>query len=301
MKILKLILFGSAAALVLLLPVIWVVAGLAANLHAFHPLAGWMVWVMAAIAIAILLMPIVGMFRLPRLPDSRIWGDNNSKLDDRQYQQMADVLIRSADQDDAHLARLKRIRDQSPGDLKALVIETVGRRKSAAVGMRGGYIRQAVFTSILSPHQRLDHFFLLWINLQQIYRLAKHYGFRPSPRGLYRLYLKVFGAALVIETVDEIAAQGMAELAHRIAGGLPFVQEAATVAFEGVKAGIYTGYVGLLTEYLMQHEFALPERDERISLRKDALKTALAVIKMSGSEKENGGIVLHKKLEPQKS
>lgn len=291
MKTFKPILFGSAAALVLLLPVIWIVAGLAADLHALHPLAGWMLWVMAAIAIAILLMPIVGMFRLPRLPDPRIWGDNNSKLEDRQYQQMADVLIRSADQDDAHLAKLKRIRDQSPGDLKALVIETIGKRKSAAVEMRGGYIRQAVFASILSPHNRLDHFLLLWINMQQIYRLAKHYGFRPSPRGLYRLYLKVFGAALVIETVDEIAAQGMAELAHRIAGGIPFVREAATVAFDGVKAGIYTGYIGLLTEYLMQNEFALPERDERISLRKEALKTALAVIKKSDSE-NNGGEIL---------
>ena len=300
MKTLKPILFGSAAALVLLLPVIWIVAGLAADLHAFHPLAGWMIWVIASIAIATLLMPIVGTFRLPRIPDSRIWSDNNSKLEDRQYQQMADVLIRSSEQDDAHLAKLKRIRDQSPGDLKALVIETVERRKSEAVEMRGGYIRQAVFTSILSPHNRLDHFLLLWINMQQIYRLAKHYGFRPSPRGLYRLYLKVFGAALVIETVDEIAAQGMAELAHRIAGGIPFVREAATAAFDGVKAGIYTGYVGLLTEYLMQNEFALPERDKRISLRKEALKTALAVIKKSDSENNGGETLPQVGLQPQR-
>ncbi len=293
--------FASAATLVLLLPVIWIVAGLAADLHAFHPLAGWMVWVMTAIAIAILLMPIVRMFRLPRLPDARIWGENNSKLEDRQYQQMADVLIRSGEQDDTHLAKLKRIRDQSPGDLKRLVIETVERRKTAAVEMRGGYIRQAVFTSILSPHKRLDHFLLLWINLQQIYRLAKHYGFRPSPRGLYNLYLKVFGAALVIDAVEEITAQGMAELAHRIAGGIPFVREAAAVAFDGVKAGVYTGYVGLLTEYLMRHEFSLPERDERISLRKEALTTALAVIKMSSSDKKNDELVSHEELQPQKS
>lgn len=266
MKTSKWILYFFAIAFLMALPLIWIVAGLAANLHQFHPITGWAVWVASSLALLVLCVPIIRFLRLPDLPPRELWDDHSPQVDGETWKQTALLLVRTSD--DAEIAGdLRRVIHDTPNSLPDRVREELARRRVAASTLRFAAMRQAAVLSILSPHRQMDFLILLWINLRQVYYVARCYGFKPSPRGIFKLYAGIFGSALLIDSIDEVAEQAMAEGISKLVGSLPFVREATSLAYDGVRSAAYVGLIGLLTEYLLRNELQKPSSVKRKEMR----------------------------------
>jgi hypothetical protein len=277
MKRLKFIVYFAATAFLMALPVIWIVAGLAADLKQFHPVAGWVVWVGSAAALMVLIMPVIQFLRLPTMPVAELWENGAGEKGIDEWVATADLLIRTSD-DSGATAKLRRIKCDIPNDLPSAVRDEIDRRKTRAKELRYGTVRQAALLAVLSPHRQMDMLILLWLNLRQVFLLGRCFGFKPSPRGIFQLYTGVFGAALLIEAIDEVSEQAVAEGVARLSGGVPFVRETTAFAYEGIRAAAYVGFIGLLADYLLRHELKRPGTHERTDLRRQAWKNALGAL-----------------------
>jgi hypothetical protein len=281
MKAGKWILYLGAIGFLVALPLVWIVAGLAADLYQIHPAAGWLVWVGALVAVLVLCIPVLCFLRLPSLPPREIWDEQSTTVDSGTWRQTARLLIQTSD--DPEVARnLQRIFNDLPNSLPVEVRKELARRRDQSVVIRSSTMRQAVLLSLLSPHRQMDLLILLWLNLQQVYRISRCYGFKPSPRGILQLYGSVFGAALLIDALDEAGEQAFAEAAAKLTGST-FLSGAGSLAYEGIRSAAYVGLIGLLTNYLLQHELRKPERSERKAIRRQAWQDALETIKGIGS------------------
>lgn len=286
MKSGKWILYFSAIAFLAALPLVWIVVGLAADLHQIHPTAGWFVWGGALAAVLVICIPVLRFLRLPSLPPQEMWNEQSPPVDDRAWRQTARLLIRTSE--DAETAQnLQRIVNDLPNSLPEEVRKELAIRREKAAGIRSSTMRQAVLLSLLSPHRQMDFMILLWLNLRQVYIIASCYGFKPSPRRIVQLYAGVFGAALLIDALDEATEQAFAEAASKLTGSIPFLSGTSSLAYEGIRSASYVGLIGLLTNYLLQHELRKPKRSENKSLRQQAWDDALKTIKGIGFSSES--------------
>lgn len=273
----KLIIVCASAAFLLLLPVFWLVSSLAADLDQFHPVAGWAVWLATGAAIIGLLWPIVQFLRLPSMPPRELWDEDSKVESDQTWKKTAHLLLDTCEDPEAAKKLRSSIRDL-PNDLPQTVRNELKRRSDLSIQLRLGSMRQAAMLSFLSPHRQLDALILLWLNLKQVFVLSRCYGFKPSPRGILRLYGSVLGAALALEAFDEIAEQAVAEAASRFAGGIPVVGQTAGMIYDPLRAAAYVGFIGLLSEHLLRSELKKPDRSERRELRKKAWSEAAAEV-----------------------
>jgi hypothetical protein len=277
MKTGKWILYLSAIAFLVALPLAWIVAGLAADLHQIHPIAGLAVWVGALAAVLVLCIPVLRFLRLPALPPREVWDEKSGTVDQDTWKQTARLLIRTSD-DPEMAADLQRVCNDVPHRLPEEVPKALARRRKKAVEIRSSTMRQAVLLSLLSPHRQMDFVILLWLNLRQVYFIARSYGFKPSPRGIFQLYASVFGAALLIDALDEAAEQALAEGASKLIGDIPFLSGASSLTYEAIRSAAYVGLIGLLTNYLLQNELRKPNPSERKAMRQQTWKDALEEI-----------------------
>ena len=280
MKMGKWFLYMGAVGFLVALPLVWIVAGLAADLHQIHPIAGCGVWVGAFAAVLVLCIPILQFLRLPAIPPREVWEAENQSttLDGRAWKQTARLLIRTSD-DPLVAANLQRVSNDVPNRLPAEIRKELSRRREKAVNIRSSTMRQAVLLSLLSPHRQMDFVILLWLNLRQVYFIARCFGFKPSPRGIVQLYAGIFGSALVIDALDEAAEQAFVEAATKLAGGIPFFSGASSLAYEGLRSAAYVGLIGLLTKHLLQHELRKPTPSERKAMRSKTWEDAMDTIK----------------------
>lgn len=277
MKLIKWPLYFIAVAFLMALPLIWIVAGLAADLRQMHPLAGWAVWAGASLAVFVLCIPIIRFLRLPSLPPREVMDDKTTTVNGETWKRTALLLIRTSDEPEVAY-NLQRIVNDLPNSLPDEVRKELRRRREKASSIRLSTMRQAAVLSILSPHRQLDFLILLWLNLKQVFIIGKCFGFKPSPRGILQLYAGVFGSALLIDAIDEVAEQTVAEGISRLSGSIPFVREASALAYEGIRSAAYVGLIGLLTEYMLQHELRKPAPSERKAMRRQTWKDAVDTI-----------------------
>jgi hypothetical protein len=277
MKTGKWILYFCAIAFLLALPLISIVAGLAADLRQIHPVAGWATWAGTFAALLVLCLPIVRFLRLPALPPREVWEDESNEVNGDTWKRTALLLIRTSDEPQRS-ADLQRIIRDVPNSLPDELRKELRRRREKATSIRTSTMRQAAVLSILSPHRQLDFLILLWLNLKQVFLIGKCFGFKPSPRGVLQLYAGVFGSAMLIDAIDEVAEQTVAEGITRLSGSLPFVREASALAYEGIRSAAYVGLIGLLTDYLLQHELQKPTPSERKVMRRRTWKDAVDTI-----------------------
>lgn len=282
MKPAKWILYFVAFSFLAILPLLWIVAGLAADLKQVHLYAGWAIWAGAGMALLILSLPVVRFLVLPSLPPRQAWQEKSEGMNEAAWKSTAQLLLQTSD-DLESAVDLKRVMQDKPTELPNRVREELARRREKAGSLRASTMRQAVLLSLLSPHRQMDFVILLWLNLRQVYLIARCYGFKPSPRGIIKLYTSVFGAALLIDALDEVAEQAFAEAASKLTGNIPFLSGASSMAYESIRSAAYVGLIGLLTNYLLQHELQKPESSERKVLRSQAWRDALDTIKCIGS------------------
>ena len=269
-------LYLGAVGFFVAIPLVWIVAGLAADLHQIHPTAGRLVWVGALVAVLVLCIPALSFLSLPSLPPREIWGEESASLDGKVWRQTARLLIRTSDDPEA-VHNLQRIFKDTPNSLPYEVRKELAHRHNQARVIRLSTMRQAVFLSLLSPHRHMDLLILLWLNLQQVYRISRCYGFKPSPRGILRLYSSVFGAALLIDTLDEVGEQALAESVAKLTGNT-WLSGAGNLAYEGIRSAAYVGFIGLLSNYLLQSELQKPRRTKRKEIRRQAWQEAKEMI-----------------------
>jgi hypothetical protein len=189
------------------------------------------------------------------------------------WQDAALLLVSTCDDPLAKVELQRYLKDQ-PNDLPEVVRAELRRRKMASSKLRTESLRQAAFLSFLSPHRGLDGLVLLWINLRQVYLLSRSYGFKPSPRGIARLYAAVASAAITLEALDEVAEQAVVEATNRVAGGIPLVGETARLLYDPLRAAAYVGFVGLIVEHLLRHELRKPSKEDRVEIRRIAWRSA---------------------------
>ncbi|MEI7776487.1 MAG: hypothetical protein WCK17_17125 [Verrucomicrobiota bacterium] len=274
----KWLFYSAAVAFLMALPFIWIVAGLAANLRQFHPVAGWAVWIATTLALGVLFFPILRFLRLPTMPDSGLFGDVPSVQSDGAWREAAQLLLQTSDDADA-AAKLRRFIQDMPNDLPKAVREEIERRKGRATELRYATVKQAVLLAVLTPHRKLEVFILLWLNLRQVFLLGKCFGFKPSPRGIFRLYSGVFVSALLVEAIDEVSEPALAHGFAKLSDSLPFIREATALAYEGIRAAAYVGFIGLLADYLLRHQLKRTGSSERKALRQTAWQKALEAAK----------------------
>ena len=285
---------ATALLFLAVLPLVSIVSGLAADLSRIHPLAGWAVWARTATAILILLFPIIRFLRLPSMTASGLW-ENPPKVEaSREWRDVAQLLIQTSDEPSA-VADLRRVAHDCPSDLPEFVRREVERRKASAREQRLSTVKQAAILALVSPNRPLDGLILLWVNLRQIYQLGRCYGFKPSPRGIFRLYTGVFGAAFFFEAIDEAGEQLVAEGSERLLKGIPFAGEAAAFGYGPIRAAAYVGLVGLLAEYLLCHDLRRPDSAARGQLRsnawQNAVETAGSLMTPAGAQMPSAGQV----------
>jgi hypothetical protein len=198
-------------------------------------------------------------------------------MNDDTWKRTALLLIRTSDEPEI-AKRLQGIIQNVPNSLPGEIREEFARRRAKAASIRSSTMRQAVVLSILSPHRHMDSLILLWLNLKQVFHIGKCFGFKPSPRGSLQLYGGVFGSAMLVDSIDEVAEQIVTESISRLSGSLPFVREATSLAYEGIRSAAYVGLIGLLTDHLLQHELRRPDATERKAMRSGAWRDAVDTI-----------------------
>lgn len=277
MKPVNWILYFSAISFLAILPLIWIVAGLAADLKQMHPVAGWAVWVGAGVALLILCVPVIRFLRLPSLPPRQAWQGQSAEMNEAAWKDTALLLLKTSD-DPESAADLRRVMKDTPSGLPDRVGDELARRRGKAAVLRSSMMRQAALLSLLSPHRHMDFLILLWLNLKQVFLVGQCYGFKPSPRGLLKLYAGVFGSAMLIDAIDEVAEQSLTEGVSKLAGDIPLLREATSFAYEAIRSAAYVGLIGMLTEYLLQNELNKPAKDERKVLRSKTWEEAMRMV-----------------------
>lgn len=222
----------------------------------------------------ILLIPIIQFLRLPSMPPEGLWRGDSESGEEVDWGSVGELLANTCDDPNVAADLRRSIRDL-PNDLPVVIRAEVDRRKKLSGELRMTTLRHAALLAFLSPQRHLDALILLWINLRQVYVLSRCHGFKPSPRGIVKLYAGVIGSVLVVEAFDEIAEQMVADAATRLTGGIPIAGEASKLLYDPLRAAASVGFVGLIAEHLLKSGLTKPSIPQRIELRRSAWRNSI--------------------------
>ncbi|MFO1192356.1 MAG: DUF697 domain-containing protein [Rhodoferax sp.] len=150
-------------------------------------------------------------------------------------------------------------------------------------------------STALMQNGKLDGLLMLATQAQLIWRVAKIYHRRPSPRQLFYMYSNVGAAILIATDIDDVDFAGMASpvvasIAPSLAGAIPGLQAIGSLLTNSLADGAANAFLTLRVG-LIAKEYCAPMAKLQPGLvRRSASIQALAIV--GGIAKENGAKVM---------
>ena len=136
-----------------------------------------------------------------------------------------------------------------------------------------------VFVSTaISQNGRLDSISVLMANFRMINKLTMHYGFRPSTKLIFRIYLKILISALIADRLEDIDIEGITEqIGLGAISAIPGTTFVVGSFLDGLVNGFITLRIGITAnKYLIIEKTVL-----RKTVNVEARKELNAVVKSS--------------------
>src|SRR5436305_673104 len=280
----RLLWFGVVLAAVCSASVI--VAGLASAVslaERLHPVAGQIVLWMACAAIAV--GALWSAIAYARMPAALVAPDEQSP----DYPQYVDALR-------ARLRanpRAKESRLDTLADIELALSQLSGEADSV--------VRNTASTVFLSTalmqNGRLDGMIVLFTQIRMVWRIARIYVQRPSPREMITLYANVAGTAFVasgLESLDvgEMVAPLAVSVVPALKGGIPGLSGISALLVKCVSNGAANAFLTLRVGEVARRYCELTSRCSAELIRKSA--TTAAVQHLGRIVRENGALVVKK-------
>jgi hypothetical protein len=187
---------------------------------------------------------------------------------------------------------------------RAQPLDTIEEMESALEGLSAeadsvvrGTASTVFLSTALMQNGRLDGLIVLFTQIRMIWRVAKIYVQRPSPRDLVRLYANVAGTAFVassLESLDlgEMFAPLAASIVPAIKGGIPGLSGISALLVRCISNGAANAFLTLRVGEVARRYCELTSEASPEGIRKSA--TADAVKHLGRIVRENGALVAGK-------
>ena len=248
-----------------------------------HPVAGEFVFwsVCAALAFAVL----YALVSYARMPAPLVPAAKDS-ADYEKYIQALRARLRLNPKTKTHSLETIEEIENALGDLSAEADAIV--RSTASI---------VFLSTALMQNGRLDALIVLFTQIRMIWRIARVYVQRPSPRDLVRLYANVAGTAFVassLESLDlgEMFAPLATSVVPAIKGGIPGLSGISALLVRCISNGAANAFLTLRVGEVARRYCELTSEASAEGIRKSA--TADAVKHLGRIVRENGALVAGK-------
>ena len=248
-----------------------------------HPLAGEIVFWAACAAIGV--AALYGLISYARMPAALIAPDEGS-ADYGKYIDGLRARLRAN-------PRAKNRQLDTIADVEAALAElseeadTVVRNTASTVFL----------STALMQNGRLDGLIVLFTQLRMIWRIARIYVQRPSPREMVRLYANVAGTAFVasgLESLDigEMFAPLATSIVPALKGGIPGLSGISHLLVRCVSTGAANAFLTLRVGEVARRYCEITSKPSAELIRRSA--TAAAVQHLGRIVRQNGALVSRK-------
>jgi len=274
---------GVVAAVCIISIVVAGLTSLVSLAERIHPLAGQIVFWLALAAIAVGVL--WSLFAYSRMPAALVAPDVNAP----DYEEFVDALR----------ARL-RANPLTGGRSLATIVEIESALADLSVES-DAVVRNTASTVFLSTalmqNGRLDGMIVLFTQVRMVWRIARIYVQRPSPREMIQLYANVAGTAFVasgLESLDigEMFAPLATSIVPALKGGIPGLSGISHLLVRCVSTGAANAFLTLRVGEVARRYCELTSKPSAELIRKSA--TAAAVHHLGRIVRENGMLVSRK-------
>jgi hypothetical protein len=247
-----------------------------------HPVAGQIVFWLACAAIAFgVLYSLLAYSRMPAAlvpPDDP--ADHDEYLDGLRARLRANP-------------RTKTAAVETIGDIEA-ALSTLSAEADSVVRNTASTI---FLSTALMQNGRLDGLIVLFTQIRMVWRIARIYVQRPSPREMLRLYANVAGTAFVasgLESLDvgEMFAPLATSIVPALKGGVPGLSGISHLLVRCVSTGAANAFLTLRVGEVARRYCELTSAPSAELIRKSA--TAAAVQHLGRIVRENGVLISRK-------
>ena len=267
----------AGLAVLLLMMLLASLLSIGSSLRSISPFAEYFLYALAGLTTTFLIiLPILSLLRTPSLnPYGSI-----ASADLKELKRFAAGLASSGAISEA---RAKELREaiRMGRDLRPLLKEIEKEQIKGLDEIVKSRAKLVFLSTAISQNGRLDALLVLIHSFQMVKMMVDHMGYRPSIRQMIRVYTEVLMAALIANTVEELA------LSEVIAGTLIDIegralQVVASSAIQGVGNAFFTLRVGLITKYYLQSSNGEFDRNaSRIKAVKEAARMIGSIVKDS--------------------
>ncbi|MFL6538376.1 MAG: DUF697 domain-containing protein [Chthoniobacterales bacterium] len=274
---------GVVAAVCIISIVVAGLTSLVSLAERIHPLAGQIVFWLALAVIAVGVL--WSLFAYSRMPAALVAPDVNAP----DYEEFVDALR----------ARL-RANPLTGGRSLATIVEIESALADLSVES-DAVVRNTASTVFLSTalmqNGRLDGMIVLFTQVRMVWRIARIYVQRPSPREMIQLYANVAGTAFVasgLESLDigEMFAPLATSIVPALKGGIPGLSGISHLLVRCVSTGAANAFLTLRVGEVARRYCELTSKPSAELIRKSA--TAAAVHHLGRIVRENGMLVSRK-------
>jgi hypothetical protein len=274
---------GVVAAVCIISIVVAGLTSLVSLAERIHPLAGQIVFWLALAVIAVGVL--WSLFAYSRMPAALVAPDVNAP----DYEEFVDALR----------ARL-RANPLTGGRSLATIVEIESALADLSVES-DAVVRNTASTVFLSTalmqNGRLDGMIVLFTQIRMVWRIARIYVQRPSPREMIQLYANVAGTAFVasgLESLDigEMFAPLATSIVPALKGGIPGLSGISHLLVRCVSTGAANAFLTLRVGEVARRYCELTSKPSAELIRKSA--TAAAVHHLGRIVRENGMLVSRK-------
>ena len=184
-----------------------------------------------------------------------------------------------------------------PLDTIEEIEQALGGLSAEADSVVRGTASTVFLSTALMQNGRLDGLIVLFTQIRMIWRVARIYVQRPSPRDLVRLYANVAGTAFVasgLESLDlgEMFAPLATSIVPAIKGGIPGFSGISALLVRCISNGAANAFLTLRVGEVARRYCELTSEASAEGIRKSA--TADAVKHLGRIVRENGALVVSK-------
>jgi Domain of unknown function (DUF697) len=257
--------------------------GLVSLAERIHPVVGQFVFWSACAAIGFLLL--YALLAYVRMPAVLVPAAKESA----EYERYLDALRVRLDSN----PRTRDLKLDSAEDIEQALQELSSEAESI--------VRSTASTVFLSTalmqNGRLDALIILLTQIRMVWRVARVYVQRPTPRDLLRLYANVAGTAFVasgLESLDltEMFAPLATSIVPALKGGIPGLSGISALLVRCISNGAANAFLTLRVGEVARRYCQLVVEASPETIRRSA--TADAVKHLGRIVRENGGLVVKK-------
>lgn len=230
--------------------------------------------------------PVVRMMTMPRVikrPDGASSPEEKREF----YFSHKDRIVREYSRKNSHLKdiismeNIQQLKDSNSIQAIRTALGGIEASMDREVDSLAKSYATAIFTATaLSQNGSLDAIFVLKLQLEMIWKIARVYNQKPKLKDLFYLYTGVFSSALASAGISEIPVEEIANtFINSSLKGMPIISRIGSKIIDGVFEGTCNALLCLRVGYIAKGYSKISEDLDEKSIRKGSRMKALRTIK----------------------